>query len=147
MSERFIYLTEKYFDKQLSAEEQNEFNKMLAEDARLKSEFEEQKRIKEVLKKMKMKNPSSEVWDAYWLGIYRRLERGIAWIAISVGAIILVAYGVYEAVENFLKDTSTPSAVKWGITILVAGAAVLLLSLLREKIFTSKSDKYKEIQR
>jgi uncharacterized protein YbjQ (UPF0145 family) len=113
----------------------------------LKKEFEEQKRIKEVLRKMKLKNPSREVWDSYWMGIYNRIERGIAWVVISIGALLFFGYASYEVVNAFINSTKTPPLAKLGITLLVFGALILIFSLIREKIFTSKRDKYKEVQR
>jgi len=146
MNERFIYLIEKYFDGELSTDEKNEFDLLLL-DENLRGEFEEQKRIKEVLNKMKLKNPSAEVWDKYWLGIYNKVERGIAWIAVSIGFLILIIYGSIEAVEKFLADTQTPGIVKFGISALVIGGLILLFSVIREKLFTGTRDKYKEVQR
>ncbi len=147
MKERFIYLVEKYFDKEITSDESNEFNRLLSENEELKKEFDEQKRIKEVLSKMNLKNPSKEVWDSYWISIYNRLERGLAWIVFSIGAIIIFAYTAVIAVEKFLEDTQTPIILKFGITFLVIGLVILIFSLLREKIFSQKRDKYKEIQR
>lgn len=147
MKERFIILQEKYFDDELSVEEKAEFNNLLKTSADLKSEFEEQKRIKEVLRKMKLKNPSREVWDSYWMGIYNRIERGIAWVVISIGALLFFGYASYEVVNAFINDTQTPPLAKLGITLLIFGALILIFSLIREKIFTSKRDKYKEVQR
>ncbi len=146
MNERFIYLIERYFDDELGEEEKKEFESLLL-NKDFKEEFEEQKRIKEVLTKMKLKNPSTEVWDNYWLGIYNKFERGLAWIAVSVGFIILLIYGSIEAVENFFADTQTPGIVKFGIAAMVIGGVVLLFSILREKFFTHNRDKYKEVQR
>ncbi len=147
MNERFIILLEKYFENELTDSESQEFETLINSEAKLKQEFEEQNRIKEVLRKMKLKNPSREVWDGYWLGIYNRIERGIAWIAISIGAIIFFGFVSIEAVNSFINDTHTPPIVKVGISILIFGALVLIFSLLREKFFTSKHDKYKEVQR
>ncbi|HSL87982.1 MAG TPA: hypothetical protein VK870_01625 [Ignavibacteriaceae bacterium] len=147
MNKRFIYLMEKYFEKTISQSEEQELNNLLHSNSTLKTEFEDQKQIKGVLNKMKMKNPSSEVWDVYWLGIYRKLERGLSWIFISIGAVILLSYSVYQAAEQFFFDPSTPEIIKWGVTIFFIGTIILLISLIREKIFTSKRDKYKEIQR
>ena len=62
MNERFIYLIEKCFDNELNVDEKTELN-LLLQNKDLKNEFEEQKRVKEVLNKMKLKNPSVEVWD------------------------------------------------------------------------------------
>ena len=147
MNERFIILQEKYFDNELRVEEKAEFNNLLKTNAELKSEFEEQKRIKEVLRKMKLKNPSREVWDSYWMGVYNRIERGIAWVVISIGALIFFGYASYEVVNAIINDTHTPPLAKLGITLLIFGALILIFSLVREKIFTSKRDKYKEVQR
>lgn len=146
MNDRFMYLVERYFDGELTSDEKNEFDSLLL-DENLRNEFEEQKRVKEVLNKMKLKNPSAEVWDKYWLGVYNKVERGIAWIAVSVGVLILIIYGSIEAVENFLADTQTPGIVKFGISALVIGGLILLFSLIREKLFTGTRDKYKEVQR
>ena len=147
MNERLIILQEKYFDGNLNAEESAEFKNMLESNAELKKEFEEQRRIKEVLRKMKLKNPSREVWDSYWMGIYNRIERGIAWVVISIGALIFFGYASYEVVNAFVNDTQTPPLAKLGITLLIFRALILIFSLIREKIFTSKRDKYKEVQR
>ena len=146
MNERFIYLIEKYFDNTLGSDEKNEFDSLLL-NKNLKNEFEEQKRVKEVLGKMKLKNPSVEVWDKYWLGVYNKIERSLAWIAVALGFTILIIYGSIEAVEKFFADTQTPGIIKFAISALVIGGLVLLFSVLREKFFTHTRDKYKEVQR
>ena len=96
---------------------------------------------------MKLKNPSKEVWDGYWLGIYNRLERGLAWITISLGLLVIFGYSSYEMVKSMINDTGTPPFIKVAVGVLIFGVLVLLWSLLREKFKTSKNDKYKEVQR
>ena len=147
MNERFIILLEKFFDKQISTEEKSELDQIIKDNENLRKEFEEQKKIKEVLNKMKMKNPGREVWDGYWFGIYNRIERGLAWIAISIGAVIIFGFASIRVVEALIQDSEMPAIVKVGIVVLFFGILVLLFSLIREKIFSSKNDKYKEIQR
>lgn len=146
MKERFILLTEKYFDDELSSEEKYEFDSLLLNNE-YKTEFDEQKRVKEVLNKMKLKNPSAEVWDKYWLGIYNKVERSLGWLAVIVGSTILIIYGSIEAVGQFFADNQTPGIVKFAISVLVIGGLVLLFSVFREKFFTHSRDKYKEVQR
>jgi hypothetical protein len=147
MEEKFFELVEKHLNKEISNEERNELDALIEKNPELKTELEEQVRIKEVLKKMSFKNPSKEMWDSYWLGIYNKIERGFAWIAVSVGAIILIVYGAIEAVNVFVKDTQTPGIIKFGTAAVIIGILVLLFSVLRGKIYTHKKDKYKEVQR
>lgn len=147
MEEKFFELVEKHLNNEISPGERNELNNIIEKNPTLKSELEEQVRIKEVLKKMTFKNPAKEVWDNYWLGIYNKIERGFAWIAVSVGALILIIYGAIEAVNAFMKDMQTPGIIKFGTAAVVVGILVLLFSVLREKIYTHKKDKYREVQR
>jgi hypothetical protein len=60
---------------------------------------------------MRMKNPSNEVWDNYWMNVYNRTERKIAWIFFLAGALILVAFGAYNFVEEFLIKDDTEYAL------------------------------------
>lgn len=147
MNERFIYLQERFFDNELTENEKNEFDNLLLENPILQNEFNEQKRIKEVLKQMQFNNPSKEVWDGYWLGIYRRIERGIGWIFFSLGAIILTVFILYQTTISIWNDISLPIYIKFAILSLIFGLIILTVSILREKLFTHKKDKYKEIQR
>ncbi len=147
MKERTLYLIEKYIDGSLNSEERFEMEEIVKNSPEIKKEIEEQKKVKEVLSKMKLKNPSKEVWDSYWLGIYNRLERGLAWIAISLGLLVIFAYSSYEMVQSMINDTHTPAFVKIATAVFIFGLLVLLWSVIREKIKTSKKDKYREIQR
>ena len=147
MTDNFIYLLEKYLDTSANPEERIEFENLINSNPELYKEYEEQKRIKEVLKQMKLKNPSVEVWDSYWLGIYNRIERGLAWIMVSIGVLIILGFAALEFVNFIINDNTTPVLLKTGIIILVFGIFVLLFSVGREKFFTRKHDKYKEIQR
>jgi len=147
MNERFIYLLEGCLNGSLSAKEENELKEIRESDNALNKEFKEQKRIKEVLNKMKLKNPSDEIWDSYWIKKSNQIERGIIWMTITIGALLLIAYVSYNAVEKFLENTNIPFIVKFGIGFLVLGFLFLLFSTIKEKIITRSGDKYKEIQR
>jgi uncharacterized integral membrane protein len=148
MTNRFIELQEKYFENMLTPDEEAEFAELLSLNKNLKEEFEEQKKIKEALNKMRFKNPDNEIWDGYWQNIYNRLERKFAWAVLAAGLFLLLIFAAYNFIDEFLfKDFSTPLIVKIGIALSIAGGLVLIISVIREKIFTFKNDKYKEIQR
>jgi hypothetical protein len=110
-------------------------------------EWEQYKKVKEVTQTMKFKSPSKEVWDNYWLTTYNKIERGIAWIIFSIGAIILITYGLFKAVEGIIADPQLQGIIKIGIIAVLLGLVILSVSVLREKLFIRKSDPYKEIQR
>lgn len=145
--ERFVELVEKFLENELSPSEETGLNKMLDENPSLKSELEGQIKVKEAMRKMMMKNPSKEVWDGYWQKSYNKTERGIAWFIFIMGLIIIAGYAVVEIADNLINDTSIPLFLKIGIAFSIGGGLFLLFTVFRERLFTSKSDKYKEIQR
>ena len=147
MNDRFIYLMERYFSADLTADEEKEFNELIESNADFKKEFEEQANIHEALTKMKIKEPLPEVWDKYWYRVYNRLERGIGWILFSIGLIILIATGGFYAIQSFLTNPDIPIPEKIGLSAFFLGSAVLIVSVLREKLTLRKTDKYKDIVR
>ena len=94
-----------------------------------------------------IESPPEEQWRVYWQDVYNRMERGLGWILVSVGAIVLASYGLWEAVSEMLEDASVPWFLKLAFFALGAGAIILFVSALREKLFTRKHDPYKEVER
>lgn len=134
-------------DGELSPPERGELDGALAADAELRAEWERLRGVKEVMKTMSLERPPEEVWEGYWLSVYNRLERGLGWILVSVGSVVLVGFGLWEAVQGILADTSLPGFVKVAIFVLLLGLVALALSVVREKLFTARRDPYKEVQR
>jgi hypothetical protein len=146
--ERFQILLTGAVDAELSQEQQAEFERYLKEYPECQTEWEQYAKLKEVTQTMKFKTPSQEIWDAYWLNVYNRIERGIAWIILSIGCIILLTYGGFKAIETLIADPQLETIIKVGLIAVIGGLVILVVSVVREKLFTARTDKYqKEVQR
>jgi hypothetical protein len=104
-------------------------------------------RVKEVTGSMSYRNPPDEMWDGYWSSTYNRLERGLGWILLSAGALILLGFAAWKSVEMIWGDSDVPLFVRLAILAVAIGLLVVAFSVVREKIFTRRHDPYKEIQR
>jgi anti-sigma factor RsiW len=145
--DRFHRLMTGALDGELSAAEQAEFQQLLASAPARQQEWNEYRKLKEVTMKIKFTEPPPEVWDRYWVNVYNRIERRVAWILVSLGAMVVLFFAGIKAVESVLADAEMPWLVKVAILTLLAGGVILFVSVLREKLFTKKTDRYKEIQR
>jgi ferric-dicitrate binding protein FerR (iron transport regulator) len=134
-------------DGELADADRAELDRFLAGDERLRKEWTQLGRVKEVTKTMAYREPPDEIWDDYWTSVYNRTERGIGWILASIGAIVVLGYGIWIGLQELLADTDLPAFLKLGIFALLLGGLVLLVSVIREKLFTRGKDPYKEVQR
>ncbi|MCK5737792.1 hypothetical protein KAH55_01370 [bacterium] len=144
--QRAPLLMTKAVDGQLTPEEQTEFRELLKTNPEYRKEWREQRQLKEVLQQMIFKSPDDIIWEEYWFNIYNRLERKIGWLFLSLGSIILLTFGLYQFILEILNETTLPPIIKGGIFALIAGAAILLISVIREKLTRRKHDPYKEVQ-
>jgi hypothetical protein len=136
-----------YVDGELSDEERQAFEQELQRNPQLRAELEEFRKLKEVTSMMRYADLPDEVWDGYWQSLYRKLERGVGWIMFSIGAIILLFFGLYQGLHDLYIDPQEPFLVKVGVTALGGGLIFLLVSFIRERLFAYKRDRYREVQK
>ena len=134
-------------DGEITSEDRRELDRILEHDPDLRGEWKRMSRVKEVTDAMTYSDPPDDLWDDYWHGVYNRVERGIGWIVMSLGAMVLLGYGAWEVTGAILEDTSAPLLVKIAIFAVLIGLVVLLVSVIREKLFTRKRERYKEVKR
>ena len=136
-----------YVDGELSDEDKQAFEKELAVNDELRAELEEFKKLKNVTGMVRYADLPEEVWENYWASLYRKLERGIGWIFLSIGAIILLCFGLYEGLSGLYSDPEVALWVKIGVTGVGAGVIFLLVSFIRERLFAYNRERYREVTR
>lgn len=146
--ERMHALMMAAIDGEISPADRQELDGAIAASGELEREWRRFRRLKEVTTTMRLQNPPGEVWDRYWHSTYRRVERGLGWVLLSAGATVLAAYWLWHVVEALLADTGSPIVLRIGLLAVLVGGLILIVSVVRERIFTSRRDPYqKEIVR
>jgi predicted anti-sigma-YlaC factor YlaD len=138
-------LISSYHDNHLSEDQKKMIKEHVEQCEECRREFEEMGKFEEVMQKMELKQPTREIWQVYWASVYNRLERRIGWILLSIGAIIMLFFGGFKAIEGVIEDPTIPLVVKVGILATLGGLAILLVSVGRERIFVRKKERYKEV--
>ena len=136
-----------YLDNELNAQQKQIFEQHLASCPDCTWELEEFKKLKQMTDSVSLPEPEDKIWQQYWSGIYNRIERGIGWILMSVAGIVLIIYGGFKAIEELIKDPAVSVILKVGLVVLIAGVAILFVSILRERLYFWKKDRYKDIRR
>lgn len=68
--------------------------------------------------------------------------RRIGWLMFIAGLLAIAGIGVFE----FLFSDETPVAMKLIIIAVYGGLAILLFSVLRQRLIERKTDKYKDVE-
>ena len=136
-----------YLDNELNDEQKLRFEEHLKGCSECASELEEFQKLKKITDEVAIAEPEDRIWQEYWGGVYNRIERGLGWIFLSVASIVLIIYGGFKAIEKVIKDPNVELIFKVGLLILLAGLAILFVSVLRERIFFWRRDRYKNVRR
>ncbi len=140
-------LKNKYFEEDLSAEEKEELAQLIKKNKKTAKELKDMDKLKEVIEMLEPVNPEKD-WEEYWSSLYNRLERGIGWIVFGVGTILTLTFFGFQFIKEVIRDPQIALYAKVGLISLILGLAILFVSVLRERITLSKTDKYsKEVKR
>ena len=136
-----------YLDNELDGVQVRILQEHLQSCAQCSAELEEFRELKEITDEVSLMEPEDRMWDQYWSGIYNRMERGIGWILLSIGAILLIIFGGFKMIEEIINDPTIGFMLKAGLLIFIAAVAVLFVSVLRERIYLRKKNRYKDVRR
>ena len=131
----------------LDAAERAAFEARLADDPQLREEWRRLSRAREATMGLKLRNPPEGLWDGYWTSVYSRTERGLGWILVSLGVIVVGGWAVWTWLGELLADTTTPLIVRFGLIAMFIGMVILAVSVVRHRINVLRTDPYKDIQR
>lgn len=134
-------------DEELDAAERAAFEKLLERDVELREEWRRLSRVREATMRLKLRNPPEDVWDGYWTSVYGRAERGVGWVLLSAGAIVVGGWATWMWVGELMADSTLPLAVRYGVVAMLFGLVILAVSVVRHRINVMKTDPYKDIQR
>jgi len=136
-----------YLDNELEDEQKRTFEEHLKSCQDCTRELEGFRKLGQITDGVTLMEPEDRIWEQYWTSIYNRIERGIGWILFSVAAILLMIYGGFKAIEEIIRDATIGLILKCGLLALIAGLAVLFVSVLRERLYFWKRDRYKDVRR
>ncbi len=145
---RFEYLVARAVDGDITPEEQQELERILANHPEWQKDWKDMKNLQALLQDIPLPDLPETFWDRYWRRTVARVERGLAWILLLIGAAIVAGWGLYHLVLDIWNNPSMPVLVRIGVLILLIGSVLLFLSVLHEKLVVRRYDRYaKEVRR
>ena len=131
-----------YLDGELTQQRRQQVELHVEVCSHCRTTLDELKRVREGIAGLGSPEPTAEQWSRMMSVTMARTSRGLGWLLGVGGAVVLAGYAAYE----FATDEATAALVKVGVAGLVGGLALLLLSVLVDRIRAARSDKYKDVE-
>ncbi len=136
-----------YLDNEIDDEQRRAFENHLASCPECTRELEEFRKLKKLTDNVTLIEPEDRIWQQYWGNVYNRLERSLGWIVFSIAAILLTIYGGFKLIEEIIRDQTVGMMLKVALLVLITGLAILFVSVLRERVYFWKKDRYRNVRR
>ncbi|MDG2221882.1 MAG: hypothetical protein P8L85_10900 [Rubripirellula sp.] len=129
-------------DDELATEDLVRVNEALRRSATLREEFEQLCADSGKLETLSLLETPEAISHKLWKSPYHRFVRNSGVWMILGGYCVLILYAIYE---TFAEDGFNVPG--FALAAIVFGTFVLLISFVRERLVTIKTDPYKEIER
>ena len=136
-----------YMDNEIDDDQRRAFEEHVAHCPQCAKEMEEFTKLKRLTDNVTLVEPEDRMWEQYWQSVYNCIERGLGWVLFSVAAIALLVYGGFQVIEKLIRDETVGLLLKVGLLTLLVGLAILFVSILRERVYFWRRDRYKNVRR
>lgn len=136
-----------YIDGELSPDEKNRIENHLTECKECTEELERYKKLNDIVQPLDFITFEDKLMENYWSKGVRKIERNLAMFFLFAGLSILTGFGIVQIVNKVWYSAGIPFLIKISIFATLAGGVALLFSILREKLFLSKKQRYSDIRR
>ncbi len=120
---------------------------MMQNNPELKEDVESFRRISELTGSVRFEELPDPIWQAYSASLYRKTESALGWILLSVGAALILGFGVWGWFNEFFLNSAEPLLLRISVGALFGGAIILGISKLRETLFAHKRERYRKVQK
>lgn len=135
-----------YVDGELEGEDLARVEAHLAASPEARREVERLRAFNRATAGLRLREAPPEDWEAFWDGAYNRAERSLGWVLLVAGVVVVGTWALWLA-GRAIVAAELPLLVKLALAAGTGGAAVLLVSVLRERLFTRRRTRYDDIVR
>lgn len=135
-----------FVDDELGPEDRARIEAHLETDPATRAEVEKLQRLKDVTGVLRLKEPPPEQWEIFWENVYNRAERSLGWLLLCLALVVIGSWAVLQVV-GALWSADMPLYLKGAILAGVGGTLVLLISVIRERVYKRNRTRYKDVIR
>ena len=135
-----------YADGELQGSDRDLVAWWVENDIRAREELDRLVRLKAFTDHLQLREAPGEAWEDFHRQVYNRGERSLGWLLVMIGGAVIGGYIVLRLAVALIM-AAVPLVVRLGGLAVGAGLLLLLISALRQRLFTRKRDRYDDVVR
>ncbi|HPF71414.1 MAG TPA: hypothetical protein PLQ13_12135 [Candidatus Krumholzibacteria bacterium] len=136
-----------YVDDELDPAGRAAVEARLARDEAARREVERLRRLKDLTGTLRLKEAPPEAWEDFWHRTWNRGERSLGALLAGLAALVLAGWGATVFLRAVLAAPDLPAVVKGAIVVGAVGLGILLVSIVRERLYVRARTRYKDVVR
>ncbi len=135
-----------YLDGELDPDQRTLVERWLRDDVHARRELEQLQELEAFTGHLELREPPREAWERFHQRVYHRGERRFGWLLLLLGLAVVAGY-VLLRLGALLITAALPLLARLGVLAVAVGLLMLLVSVMRERFFTRKRDRYDDVVR
>ncbi len=131
-----------YIDGELTQQQRQRVQILCSQDEKAQALLEELQALRSDVGNATLSQYGEDKWRETMDDAGVQVTRGIGWLLLIIGALGIGGF----VVLSFLADSSISVFMKLMIGGFYGGMAVLLISVIRQRLIERKTDKYKDVE-
>ncbi len=131
-----------YLDNELTQQDRQRVEQRMVNEPTYRKQFEDLTSLQTDIAGLDFQPNKTTQWSELAPDATSRTTRSLGWLSYIISTLFLVGYGLYE----FIIAETENALVKTAVLGIFLGLGLLLVSVIKQRLVESKTDRYKDVQ-
>ena len=131
-----------YLDDELTQQDHQRVEQRMINEPAYRAQFDDLNSLRTDIAGLDFQPNKTTQWSELAPDVTSQTTRSLGWLTYIISTLFLVVYGLYE----FIIAETENALVKTAVLGIFLGLGLLLISVIKQRIVESKTDRYKDVQ-
>jgi hypothetical protein len=131
-----------YLDNELTQQDRQRVEQRMINEPTYRAQFDDLTSLQTDIAGLDFQPNKTTQWSELAPDVTSQTTRSLGWLTYIISTLFLIGYGLYE----FIIDETENAFVKTAVLGIFLGLGLLLISVIKQRLVESRTDRYKDVQ-